>query len=62
MGKQGIDIKFWLGIGISVLCMGVLFTKIDPHKVAAAFREMDWRFLLPAIIATFISFFGRAVR
>ncbi|MBT0664562.1 flippase-like domain-containing protein [Geobacter pelophilus] len=62
MGKQGVDYKFWVGIGISALCMGLLFTKIDPHKVAAAFREMDWRYLVPAVIATFISFFGRAVR
>jgi uncharacterized protein (TIRG00374 family) len=40
----------------------LLFTKIDPHKVAAAFSEMDWRYLIPAVIATFISYFGRAVR
>lgn len=60
--KKNIDLKFWIGISISVLCMGLLFTKIDPGKVAAALREMDLRYLAPAIIATFISFFGRAFR
>lgn len=62
MQKKGIDIKFWAGIAISVLCLGVLFTKIDPVKVASAFGEMDWIYLIPAVIATFISYFGRAVR
>lgn len=60
--KKKIDMKFWIGIAISVLCMGLLFTKIDPRKVLSALREMDLRYLAPAIIATFISFFGRAVR
>ena len=62
MAEKSVDIKFWVGIAVSLLCMGLLFTKIDPAKVAAAFREMDWRYLVPAIIATFISYFGRAVR
>lgn len=60
--KKRVDVKFWIGIGISVLCMGLLFTKIDPGKVLAALREMDWRWLAPAILSTFVSFFGRAVR
>lgn len=57
-----MDLKFWVGIGISLFFLGLLFTKIDPHKVAAAFREMDWRYLLPAVACTFVSYFLRSVR
>jgi hypothetical protein len=62
LSGKGLDPKFWLGIGISILCMGLLFRQIEPDKVADAFREMDWRFLLPAILATFASYYFRAVR
>src|SRR5512137_1730233 len=62
LSSKGLDLKFWLGIGISLLCMGLLFRQIEPDKVAVAFREMDWRFLLPAILATFASYYFRAVR
>lgn len=62
MSKKTIDLKFWIGIGISLLCLGLLLRKIDPEKVGAAFREMDWCFLVPAVLATFASFFCRSVR
>jgi hypothetical protein len=57
-----MDLKFWIGIGISLFFIGLLFTKIDPDKVVAAFREMDWRYLVPAIACTFVSYFLRSVR
>lgn len=57
-----MDLKFWIGIGISLFFLGLLLTKIDPAKVVAAFREMDWRYLVPAVACTFASYFVRAIR
>lgn len=62
MSSKRMDLKFWIGIGISLFFLALLFTRIDPSKVVAAFREMDWRYLLPAVVATFASYFLRSVR
>ncbi len=62
MAKKSLDLKFWIGIAISAICLALLFRKIEPAKVAAAFREMDWRYLVPAVLSTFASYFCRAVR
>ncbi len=60
--KSRFDFKFWLGIGISIFFMALLFWKIDFHQLATALRSMDFRFLVPAVLFTFISYFLRAVR
>jgi len=62
MSKRAPDNKLWIGIGISLFFLFLLFRKIDFHKLLAAFREMDYRYLLPAVFFTFISYFFRAVR
>jgi uncharacterized protein (TIRG00374 family) len=56
------DKRLWIGIGISLFFLVLLFRKIDFHKLLAAFREMDYRYLWPAVIFTFASYFFRAVR
>lgn len=56
------DKKFWIGIGISLFFMVLLFRKIDFHQLAAAFREMHYGWILPAVALTFASYFLRAVR
>jgi uncharacterized protein (TIRG00374 family) len=56
------DTKLVLGIGISVICLVLLFRKIELAKVAAAFREMEWAYVVPAVLATFASYFFRSVR
>lgn len=56
------DPKLWIGVGISAFFLFLLFRKIDPHELAAAFRSMDWRYLIPAVALTFVSYFVRAVR
>ncbi len=56
------DPKLWIGIGISAFFLILLFRKIDPHELAAAFRTMDWRYLVPAVALTFLSYFLRSVR
>lgn len=57
-----IDKKLWIGIGISVFFLFLLFRKIDFNKLLAALAEMDYRYLLPALLFTFVSYFFRAVR
>ena len=60
--KKSFDYKFWLGIGVSIFFMGLLLRKIDFQQLASALRTMDYRFLVPAVLFTFISYFLRAVR
>jgi len=54
--------KLTVGIGISVFFLFLLFRKIDLDKMTAAFREMDYRYLVPALVLTFLSYYLRAVR
>ncbi len=56
------DKKLWIGIGISLFFLFLLFRKIDFNKLLAAFAEMDYRYLWPAVFFTFVSYFFRAVR
>jgi glycosyltransferase 2 family protein len=60
--KHKPDTKLWIGIAISAFFLFLLFRKIDFHKLAAAFRELDYSYLLPALLLTFVSYFLRAVR
>ena len=62
MSARSHDKKLWIGIGISLFFLFLLFRKIDFHKVLSAFREMDYFYILPAVFSTFISYFFRAVR
>lgn len=62
MSQQKTDYKLWIGIAISALFLFLLFRKIDFYKLAAAFREMEYRYLAPALILTFASYFFRALR
>ena len=60
--KSKFDLKFWLGIGVSSFFMILLFRKIDFMQLATALKTMDYRYLLPALLFTFMSYFLRAVR
>jgi glycosyltransferase 2 family protein len=60
--KQKPDKKLCVGIAISAFFLFLLFRKIDFDKLAAAFREMDYRYIPPALALTFVSYFLRAVR
>jgi glycosyltransferase 2 family protein len=60
--KQKPDKKLWIGIAISVFFLFLLFRKIDFAKLVAAFAELDYRYLPPALALTFVSYFLRAVR
>ncbi|MDA8415177.1 MAG: lysylphosphatidylglycerol synthase transmembrane domain-containing protein [Desulfobacteraceae bacterium] len=56
------DIKFWLGIGVSVFFMALLFRKIDFNQLWTALVAVDYRYILLAVVCTFVSYFLRAVR
>lgn len=57
-----VNIKFLLGIGISLFFLFLLFRKIDFNQLAAAFRTLDYRYLAAAIVITLFSYSFRAVR
>lgn len=56
------DLKFWVGIGISLFFMLLLFRKIDFSQLVAALKTVDYVFISLAVLFTFVSYFLRAVR
>jgi uncharacterized protein (TIRG00374 family) len=60
--RSKIDIKFWLGIAVSIFFMALLFRKIDFKQLLTALATVDYRYILAAVASTFISLFFRAVR
>ena len=52
MSTRAYDKKLWIGIGISLFFLFLLFRKIDFAKLLTAFKEMDYRYLLPAVLFT----------
>jgi len=56
------DKRLWIGIGISLVFLVILFRQIDGRQVLAAFRSMDYRYLLPSVLLTFVSYYMRAIR
>lgn len=60
--RTKIDLKFWLGIGVSLFFMGLLFNKIDFRMLGGALRSADYRYIFAAVCFTFVSYFLRAVR
>ena len=60
--RNKIDLKFWLGIGVSLFFMVLLLDKIDFITLGAALRAADYRYILLAIFFTFANYFMRAVR
>lgn len=57
-----VDIKFLLGIGISLFFLFLLFRKIDFQQMAATLKTLDYRYLSAAVIITLVSYSSRAVR
>jgi glycosyltransferase 2 family protein len=60
--RTKIDLKFWLGIAVSAFFMALLFRKIDFNQLWLALVRVDYRYILLAVVCTFISYFLRAVR
>lgn len=60
--RTKIDLKFWLGIIVSLFFMALLFRKIDFNQLWSALVRVDYRYILVAVICNFISYFFRSVR
>ena len=60
--KSRFDLKFWLGIGVSLFFMALLFRKINFHQLWSALVTVNYRYILLAVVCTFVSYFLRAVR
>lgn len=60
--KYQTDKKLLVGIAISAACLFLLFRKIDLDKMGQAFAAMDYGYLVPALVLTFVSYYLRAVR
>ena len=59
MFKSG---RLWIGIGVSVACLGLIFWQIDLRRVLMALRVANW-WALPIIISSYMAFmFLRAWR
>jgi glycosyltransferase 2 family protein len=57
-----LDLKFWLGIAISVFFLAVLLNNIDYKSLGAALLSADYLYILLAVCFTFFNYFLRAVR
>jgi len=60
--RTKMDLKFWLGIAVSLFFMVLLLTKIDFLLLGSALRSADYHYVLLAVCFTFFSYFLRAVR
>lgn len=60
--RTRIDLKSWLGIAVSLFFMFMLFRKIDFDQLWSALVRVDYRYIMLAIVCTFISYFFRSVR
>lgn len=60
--RSKLDIKFWLGIAVSLFFMILLLRKIDFKSLGVALLSTDFRFIALAILFTFVSYFLRALR
>lgn len=56
------DKKFWIGLGISLFSLILLLRRIEIYDLAAAFVELDVKYLAPAVFSIFLSYYLRALR
>jgi len=60
--RSVFDKKLWIGIGISLFFLYILFREVRPDQLLAAISNIDYRYLLPALAFTMIGYYLRAVR
>ncbi len=56
------SVRFWIGLGISVLFLLLFFYRTDPVEMGRALKGANYVFLLPAIIVYFVGVWFRAWR
>lgn len=56
------DKRLWLGIGVSIALLALLFRSVDPAELIRAFRDINGVWLVPAVVLTFLGYVVRAIR
>ena len=54
--------RFWLAIGVSLLFLGLFFSRIDLGDTWEKLGEANYLLLLPAILVYFVAVYFRALR
>ena len=54
--------QFWLGLGVSVLLLLVLFWQVDFHEIRQALSDANYVYLAPSIALYFVGVYFRAFR
>ncbi|MDZ7294872.1 MAG: flippase-like domain-containing protein [candidate division KSB1 bacterium] len=62
MARNGNRWKMALGIALSIFFLWIAFRKVDAHRMAEAFRQANYWYLLPGVAALFTAHWLRAVR
>jgi len=56
------DKRLWIGTGISLFFLFLLFSRIDSRQLGAPFLEVDPCYLIATVLAIFLSYCFRALR
>src|SRR4051812_12224154 len=56
------SVRFWLGLGISLIFIFLLFKAADPAKIGSALKGANYWWLLPAVVIYIASLWVRAIR
>ena len=54
--------RFWLGLGVSLVLLGVLVYQVDLGEIIAALGQANYLYVAPAISLYFVAVYFRAVR
>lgn len=54
--------RWWIGLLISLVFLGLFFWRVDPGEIAAAVGRASYHVILPALVAYFLGLWFRALR
>jgi uncharacterized protein (TIRG00374 family) len=60
--QNGSQRRFWVGMVVSVLCLGAIFFFIEPAEIVAALRTAQYEYLLVSVLGIVAFLVLRAVR
>lgn len=56
------SVRFWIGFGVSAVCIFLLLQQADPRKVYEEFTHANYFWLIPAVSVYFAAVWVRAIR
>lgn len=56
------DWRFWLGLAISLLFLGILIVQVDLDEIKESLRQANYLYVVPAIGLYFLAVYFRAIR